>query len=159
LQSPCPHTDHPGTEYLHKGEFKRGKGKFHPVDFIPPAESPDSEYPFILSTGRVLFHYHTGSMTRRVDALNEFVSGAYAEIHPGDVQHLGLVDGGPVRIRTRRGQIETTVKSTEMVARGSVFVPFHFAEAAANILTNDALDPKAKIPELKVAACQVTRID
>jgi len=159
LQWPCPNKKHPGTVYLHKGEFKRGRGKFHPVDFIPPAESPDSQYPFILSTGRILFHYHTGSMTRRVDALNEFVSGAYAEIHPDDVRRLGLVDGGPVLIQTRRGRIETTVKSTRMVAIGSVFVPFHFAEAPANILTNDALDPKAMIPELKVAACQVTQIE
>ena len=158
LQWPCPDRSHPGTMYLHKGKFKRGMGQFHPVDFIPPAESPDSEYPFILSTGRILFHYHTGSMTRRVDALNEFVSGAYAEIHPEDVLRLGLVDGGPVRIATRRGQIETTVKSTEMVAEGSVFVPFHFAESAANVLTNDSLDPVAKIPELKVAACQVSRV-
>ena len=158
LQWPCPDESHPGTMYLHKGEFKRGKGKFHPVDFIPPAEVPDAEYPFILSTGRILFHYHTGSMSRRVSALNEYVSGGYAEIHPTDVDRLGLVDGGPVSISTRRGQIETTVKSTEMVATGSVFVPFHFAEAAANRLTNDALDPKAKIPELKVAACQVAKI-
>jgi len=158
LQWPCADRSHPGTMYLHKGKFKRGMGQFHPVDFIPPAESPDSEYPFILSTGRILFHYHTGSMTRRVDALNEFVSGAYAEIHPEDVRRLGLVDGGPVRISTRRGQIETTVKSTEMVAEGSVFVPFHFAESAANVLTNDSLDPVAKIPELKVAACQVSRV-
>ena len=159
LQWQCPNETHLGTVYLHKGEFKRGRGKFHPVDFIPPAESPDSEYPFILSTGRILFHYHTGSMTRRVDALNEFVSGAYAELHPEDVKRLGLVHGGPVRLKTRRGEIETVVRSTEMVAAGSVFVPFHFAEAAANVLTNDALDPKAMIPELKVAACQVIRIE
>jgi len=158
LQWPCSDRSHPGTMYLHEGKFKRGTGQFHPVDFIPPAESPDSEYPFILSTGRILYHYHTGSMTRRVDALNEFVSGAYAEIHPADVDRLGLVDGGPVKLRTRRGEIETTVKSTEIVAEGSVFVPFHFAESAANVLTNDSLDPAAKIPELKVAACQVSKV-
>lgn len=158
LQWPCADENHPGTKYLHKGEFKRGKGKFHPVDFIPPAESPSADYPFILSTGRILFHYHTGSMSRKVDALNEFVSEAYAEIHPVDVKRLGLEDGGPVKISTVRGEIQTTVKSSERVAIGSVFVPFHFVEAAANRLTNDALDPKAKIPELKVAACQVTRI-
>jgi formate dehydrogenase alpha subunit len=155
LQWPCSHRNHPGTMYLHKGKFKRGNGRFHPVDFIPPAESPDSEYPFILSTGRILFHYHTGSMTRRVDALNEYVSGAYAEINPEDVRRLGLGDGGPVRIETRRGVIETRVKATDIVATGSVFVPFHFAESAANRLTNDSLDPVALIPELKVAACRV----
>ncbi|MCK5786093.1 MAG: formate dehydrogenase subunit alpha [Candidatus Sabulitectum sp.] len=158
LQWPCTDRADPGTVYLHKGTFKRGKGRFHPVDFIPPAESPDKQYPFILSTGRILFHYHTGSMTRRVDALNEFVSGAYAEIHPEDVRRLGLNAGGPVRIATRRGEIITTVKATEMVAEGSIFVPFHFAESAANVLTNDSLDPVSKIPELKVAACQVSRV-
>ena len=157
LQWPCPSDDHPGTVYLHKGKFSRGLGRFHPVDFIPPAELPDKEYPFILSTGRILFHYHTGTMSRRADALNAFVNEGYAEIHPNDAARLGLEDEGRVKVRTRRGEIETKVKATERVAEGSVFVPFHFAEAAANRLTNDALDPKAKIPELKVAACQIEK--
>jgi len=157
LQWPCPSDDHPGTVYLHKGKFNRGLGRFHPVDFIPPAELPDEEYPFILSTGRILFHYHTGTMSRRAEALNAFVNQGYAEIHPNDATRLGLEDGGWVKVRTRRGEITTMVKMTERVAEGSVFVPFHFAEAAANRLTNDALDPKAKIPELKVAACQIEK--
>jgi formate dehydrogenase alpha subunit len=157
LQWPCPSDDHPGTVYLHKGKFSRGLGHFHPVDFIPPAELPDEEYPFILSTGRILFHYHTGTMSRRAEALNAFVNEGYAEIHPNDAARLGLEDGGRVKVRTRRGEITTMVKTTERVAEGSVFVPFHFAEAAANRLTNDALDPKAKIPELKVAACQIEK--
>jgi predicted molibdopterin-dependent oxidoreductase YjgC len=96
-------------------------------------------------------------MSRRADALNAFVNEGYAEIHPNDAARLGLEDEGRVKIRTRRGEIETKVKATERVAEGSVFVPFHFAEAAANRLTNDALDPKAKIPELKVAACQIEK--
>ncbi|MCK4681676.1 formate dehydrogenase subunit alpha, partial [Candidatus Bipolaricaulota bacterium] len=158
LQWPCPSDDHPGTVYLHKGKFSRGLGRFHPVDFIPPAELPDEEYPFILSTGRILFHYHTGTMSRRAEALNAFVNEGYAEIHPNDATRLGLEQDGLVRVRTRRGEITTKVKATEMVAEGSVFVPFHFAEAAANRLTNDALDPKAKIPELKVAACQIEKV-
>jgi len=158
LQWPCPSDDHPGTVYLHKGKFSRGLGHFHPVDFIPPAELPDEEYPFILSTGRILFHYHTGTMSRRAEALNAFVNEGYAEIHSNDVTRLGLEDGGRVKVRTRRGEIATMVKMTERVAEGSVFVPFHFAEAAANRLTNDALDPKAKIPELKVAACQIEKV-
>ena len=157
LQWPCPSDDHPGTVYLHKGKFSRGLGRFHPVDFIPPAELPDEEYPFILSTGRILFHYHTGTMSRRAEALNAFVNEGYAEIHPNDAARLGLEQDGLVRVRTRRGEITTKVKATEMVAEGSVFVPFHFAEAAANRLTNDALDPKAKIPEFKVAACQIEK--
>lgn len=158
LQWPCPNDQHPGTVFLHREKFSRGLGKFNPVDFIPPAELPDDEYPFILSTGRILFHYHTGTMTRRVDALNEYVGGGYAEIHPKDAERLGLLDGGRVAIATRRGRIETEVKATERVAEGSVFVPFHFAEAAANMLTNDALDPTAKIPEYKVAACSLSKV-
>ncbi len=157
LQWPCPNDDHPGTMYLHKDRFSRGLGRFHPVDFIEPAELPDEEYPFILSTGRILFHYHTGTMSRRVEALNSFVNEGYAEIHPSDASRLGLKDEGRVKVRTRRGEIVTMVKVTERVAEGSVFVPFHFAEAAANRLTNDALDPRAKIPEFKVAACQLDK--
>ena len=155
LQWPCPNDDHPGTRILHQGKFSRGLGKFHPVDYIPPAELPDENYPFVLSTGRILYHYHTGSMSRRAEALNAYVRDGYAEIHPRDVARLGLTDGEMVRVKTRRGEIETKVKSTERVAEGSVFIPFHFAEAAANRLTNDALDPKSKIPEYKVAACQL----
>jgi len=158
LQWPCPSDGHPGTVYLHKGKFSRGLGKFHPVDFIPPAESPDEEYPFILSTGRILSHFHTGTMSRREEALNFFVDQGYAEINPDDAQRIGLVHEGKVKLSTRRGEIITQVKVTDRVAKGSVFVPFHFAEAAANRLTNDALDPKAKIPELKVAACRMEKI-
>jgi len=158
LQWPCPTDDHPGTPFLHRDRFSRGLGKFHPVDFIPPAELPDDEYPLILSTGRILYHYHTGTMSRRVDALNAYVNEGYAEIHPEDARRIGLKDGGLVRVRTRRGEITTRVRATERVALGSVFVPFHFAEAAANRLTNDALDPTAKIPEFKVAACRIDKI-
>ena len=158
LQWPCPGNDHPGTVFLHRDKFSRGLGKFHPVDFINPDEMPDDEYPFILSTGRILFHYHTGTMSRRVDALNEYVGEGYAEIHPKDAARLGLVDGGRVLVATRRGRIETKVMATERVAEGSVFIPFHFVEAAANMLTNDALDPVAKIPEFKVAACSLSKV-
>lgn len=159
LQWPCPNDEHPGTRFLHKDKFSRGRGKFHPVDFIPPAELPDRDYPFILSTGRILFHYHTGTMSRRVDALNAYVNEGYAEVHPEDARRLGLEDGGLVRVRTRRGEIMTKVRATERVAEGSVFIPFHFAEAAANRLTNDALDPKSKIPEYKVAACAMEKVN
>ncbi|MFC2099358.1 formate dehydrogenase subunit alpha [Candidatus Bipolaricaulota bacterium] len=155
LQWPCPEDDHPGTVFLHEGQFSRGLGKFHAVPFIPPAEEPDAEYPFVLSTGRILHHFHTGSMSRRSDALNAYEPSAYAEVHAEDLAKLGLADGDPVRITTRRGSIVTTARATRRVAVGSVFAPFHFAEAAANRLTNDALDPKAKIPELKVAACRL----
>lgn len=155
IQWPCPDTSHPGTVYLHRDKFSRGLGKLHPVDFIPPDELPDEEYPLILSTGRILYHYHTGTMSRRIGALNEYAPGGFAEIHPADARRLGLQDRGRVRVTTRRGSIETEVRATERVAEGSVFIPFHFVEAAANRLTNDALDPVAKIPEFKVAACRI----
>jgi len=158
LQWPCPNDDHTGTTFLHQGKFSRGLGRFHPVDYIPPAELPDEEYPFVLSTGRILYHFHTGSMSRRSEQLNAYVNEGYAEIHPNDVARLDVSDGETVRVRTRRGEIETKVMATQRVAKGSVFIPFHFVEGPANRLTNDALDPKAKIPELKVAACRIEKI-
>jgi len=158
LQWPCPTDDHPGTVFLHEGTFRRGLGKFHAVPYTPSAELPDDDYPFILSTGRILEHFHTGSMSRRSDALNAYVSEPYAEIHPDDLATLGVVDGQKVRVSTRRGEIVTNARAAQRVARGSVFIPFHFVEAAANRLTNDALDPKAKIPELKVAACRLEKV-
>ena len=159
LQWPCPTDDHPGTVFLHEGKFSRGLGKFHAVEYTPSAELPDDEYPLVLSTGRILPHFHTGSMSRRSGALNAYVNEPYAEIHPSDLERIGVSDGEQVRVITRRGKIVTKAHATERVARGSIFVPFHFVEAAANRLTNDALDPKAKIPELKVAACRLERIE
>jgi len=159
LQWPCRDDEHPGTVFLHEGQFSRGLGKFHAVDFIPPAEEPDEEYPFVLSTGRILHHFHTGSMSRRSDALNAYEPNAYAEVHPDDLAALGLSDGDSVRVTTRRGTIVTTARATVRVPPGSIFAPFHFVEAAANRLTNDALDPKAKIPELKVAACRLEKVE
>ena len=159
LQWPCTNNEHKGTPYLHKGgNFSRGKGSFTPVDYIEPAELPDDEYPFLFSTGRILFHYHTGTMSRKVNALNSFVNTGYAEISESDCKKLDINDGEPVKIISRRGEIITQVKMSERVCAGSVFIPFHFAEAAANRLTNDALDPKAKIPELKVAACNIIKL-
>lgn len=158
LQWPCPTPEHPGTKFLHKDRFSRGLGKFHPVDFIPPAELPDDEYPFILSTGRILFHYHTSSMSRRTKALPLYVNEAYAEMNPLDLERLGIKDGEKVRICSRRGSIEIKAIASDRVFEGLIFIPFHFAEAAANMLTNDVLDPVAKIPELKVCSCRVERI-
>ena len=157
LQWPCPDDDHPGTAYLHEGRFRRGRGAFHAVEYTPSAELPDDEYPFVLSTGRMLVHFHTGSMSRRSNALNAYVNKPYAEVHPADLSRLGVVDGETLRVTTRRGEILTFARSSERVDAGSVFIPFHFVEAAANRLTNDALDPKAKIPELKVAACRLEK--
>ncbi|MFC2078100.1 formate dehydrogenase subunit alpha [Candidatus Bipolaricaulota bacterium] len=158
LQWPCPSDDHPGTVFLHEGRFSQGLGRFHAVEYTSSAELPDDEYPIVLSTGRILPHFHTGSMSRRSDALNAYVNEAYAEIHPADLERNGITDGGKVRVITRRGEIVTKALATERVNEGAIFIPFHFVEAAANRLTNDALDPKAKIPELKVAACRLERV-
>jgi formate dehydrogenase alpha subunit len=158
LQWPCPEADHPGTPYLHQGKFARGKGLFVPAEYRPPAEQPDGEYPLLLTTGRVLFHYHTGTMTRRSPTLTEQGNEAFVEIHPRDAAQTGVGAGDRVRVRSRRGQIELTVRVTETVPAGVVFIPFHFAEAPANALTHAALDPTAKIPEYKVCAVRVTRV-
>lgn len=158
IQWPCPSKDHPGTRFLHRDMFVRGKGKFHPVDFLPPSEWPDQTYPFLLSTGRILFHYHAGSMTRRVEALNLFSPEPFLEVNEEDMTALGLQEGEIVRVVSRRGAVEIRVKRSERVFKGSVFLPFHFAEVAANVLTSDATDPISKIPEYKVCAVRIERL-
>ncbi|MCJ7525446.1 MAG: formate dehydrogenase subunit alpha [Candidatus Aminicenantes bacterium] len=158
LQWPCPNPEHPGTKFLHRDKFSRGLGKFFAIDYIPPAEWPDAEYPFLLSTGRILYHYHTGSMSRRTVALPQYVAGPYMEMHAQDMKKMAIVDGEEVRVASRRGEIRIPAQESPRVDLGSVFIPFHFAEAAANVLTNDAFDPIAKIPEFKVAACQIEKI-
>jgi formate dehydrogenase alpha subunit len=153
---PCPDTTHPGTPILHIGQFTRGKGKFFPVAYEPPAEVAGGDYPLTLTTGRMLEHYHTGTMTRRSDGLNELVPTGFAEIHPDDAARLGVTDGAAVSVETRRGVISIPANVTARVRPGTVFVPFHFWESPANMLTNTARDPMAKIPEFKVCACRVT---
>jgi len=155
LRWPCPSEDHPGTPILHVGRFTRGKGRFSPVEFKPPAELPDEEYPLILTTGRLLTHYHTGTMTRRVKALNELAPRNQVWVNPGDAEKLEIQEGQEVGLQSRRGAIRLEVKVTDKVGEGVVFVPFHFGESPANALTNPALDPVAKIPEFKVAAVRI----
>jgi predicted molibdopterin-dependent oxidoreductase YjgC len=157
LQWPCPTADHPGTPFLHKDKFTKGKGTFFPIDYIPSKESTDKEYPFVLSTGRILYHYHTGTMTRKTRVLPEYEPGPYVEIHPNDLHSLKVADGEMVKVTSRRGTIDIQARETERVAPGTIFIPFHFAEAAANRLTIDALDPVAKIPEFKVCAVNIQR--
>ncbi len=157
LQWPCPNLDHPGTRFLHQGRFTRGLGRFIRPDHTPPREMPDADYPFYLSTGRMFAHYHTGTMTRRSPFLNREREGAYAEIHPDDAKRLSIRHGQKMRISTRRGSIATTAVLTTRVVPGTVFVPFHFSEAGANVLTNPVLDPVSKIPELKVCAARVEK--
>jgi len=158
LQWPCPSKDHPGTVYLHKDRFTKGRGTFMPCVYIAPDELPDDEYDFVLSTGRIYWHWHTGTMTRRTSTLDREVPGGYVEIHPQDAEKLQLRDGEQVKVSSRRGQIEIAVKITEKVKEGSVFIPFHFREAAANVLTNPAVDPIAKIPEYKICAVKIEKI-
>ena len=159
LHWPCPTRDHPGTPYLFKVGFPRGKAAFTPVTYKPSDELPDDEYPFLLSTGRQLFQYHTGSMTRKIEAINMISPEAYMEIHPDDAKQLGVDNKEKsVKVSSRRGSINIKVRISERISRGMVFIPFHFKEAAANVLTNTALDPIAKIPELKVCAVKIEPI-
>jgi formate dehydrogenase alpha subunit len=155
IQWPCPNPDHPGTRFLHKDRFSRGRGLFHAIEYIPPAEQIDAEYPLILSTGRVLYHYHTGTMTRLSKGSMERCPESLVEIHPSDAQRLGITDGQKVRITSRRGTVEARAQITPRSDVGMVFMNFHFHEAPVNLLTNPALDPVGKIPELKVCAVRL----
>jgi formate dehydrogenase alpha subunit len=157
LQWPCPSKEHPGTPYLHQEKFSRGKGKFFGIEFKEAAELPDADYPLILTTGRTIFHYHTGTMTRRTEALNREVPTGYVEINFKDAEKLNIFEGEIVAVKSRRGKIEVKVQATRRVPEGVIFIPFHFAESPANALTNSAFDPVAKIPEYKVCAVKVEK--
>jgi formate dehydrogenase major subunit/formate dehydrogenase alpha subunit len=158
LQWPCPDQAHPGTPVLHVGSFTRGKGLFSPAPYQPPAELPDREYPFVLSTGRCYFHFHTGTMTRRSRLLEREEPGPYVEIHPEDAKELGIRNRQWVCVKTRRGEVKTVARLADSLRRGVLFMPFHFEEAPANRLTINALDPVAQIPEYKVCAAQVRAV-
>ncbi|MGI6037763.1 MAG: formate dehydrogenase subunit alpha [Limnochordia bacterium] len=158
LQWPCPTPEHPGTPYLHKESFTRGKGRFHPVGYRPPVELPDGDYPYQLLTGRMLYHFHTGSMTRRSEPIAQQAPTSYIEINSEDAQHLAIEDGDPVRVISRRGSIITTARVGSRVQPGQVFMPFHYAESPANRLTIGVVDPVAKIPELKMAAVRIEKL-
>ena len=158
LQWPCPSDIHPGTKFLHKGKFARGKGLITAIEHTPSKELPDKEYPFVMSTGRSLYHYHTGSMTRRSTSLNAYVKDAYVEMSSKDLKRLKIKDGEKVKVSSRRGTINIAAKESNKVRKGNIFIPFHFAEAAANKLTLDKLDPVSKIPELKVCAVKIEKI-
>jgi len=157
LQWPCPTTDHPGTVYLHKGQFGRGKGAFFAIDHKDPAEMPDADYPLILTTGRYLYQYHTGTMSRRAPGLEEKAPECRVEIAPEDALAYGIGDGEAVRLRTRRGEIVARAQVSTKAVAGTIFIPFHYFEASANKLTIAALDPVAKIPEYKVCAVHLEK--
>jgi formate dehydrogenase major subunit len=156
---PCPSEDHPGTPtmFIEKFNTPDGKGHFMPAAFKPPAEGPSEEYPFILSTGRVIFHYHTGSLTGRADSLRGELSEAFLQINPGDARRLEIRDGERVHASSRRGTVELRARISVDVPAGMTFMPFHFAGTAANVLTNPAFDPACKMPEFKVCAIKIEK--
>ena len=155
---PCPALDHPGTPYLFADDFPRGRGKFWELEYGSESEHPDDEYPYHLTTGRVLFHWHGGTMTRR-SKLDEAFPLPIIEMHPDDAAELRLISGDWVKITSRRGQVACQVMVTGRSPQGTVFLPFHFVEAAANILTLDKIDPRAKIPDFKMAAVKLEKVE
>jgi formate dehydrogenase (NADP+) alpha subunit len=157
LQWPCPSEDHPGTPILHSETFTRGLGQFHPAEHRPPAEVTDAAFPLVLTTGRMLEHYHTGTMSRRSAGLHGLVPGPFVEMSRHDARMARLEDGDRVTVTSRRGSITLPVRLGSRVDTGVLFIPFHFWEAAANVLTNPAVDPTAKIPEFKVCAVRIER--
>ena len=163
LQWPVLNTEHPGTPILHTKQFARGLGKFMPIDHLPPAERPDDNYPFVLSTGRVLYHWHGGEMTRRAGSLMALYGQALIELSPWDAENMGLIQSDLpgeafVRVESRRGVIEAKAWVTDRVPPGMVYANFHFPEASANELTQAVLDPVSKIPEYKVTAVKVSLV-
>ncbi len=158
LQWPCPNREHPGTKFLHAETFVRGKGRFIPLEYKPPAELPDEQYPLILTTGRSLYHYHTGTMTRKVKGLNILRGEELVELNPANAAELGIVDGEMVKVVSRRGEVTARARVTGISPPGVVCMTFHFAESPTNMLTNPAIDPVAKIPELKVCAVRVEKV-
>jgi formate dehydrogenase major subunit len=156
---PCPTPEHPGTPVLHTERFTRGKGLFTPIEYRPPAELVDDEFPLQLTTGRYFPHYHTGTMTRNSPSLHAEMPEGHVEIHPDDAGKLGLKNFEPAKIVSRRGEVVSKVQFTEQIEPGTVFMSFHFMEANANVLTNPALDPICKIPEYKVCAVRVEKVE
>ena len=159
LQWPCPDEAHPGTCFLHKdGRFTCGLGVFTPVTWRPPAEVADDEYPLVLSTGRRLTHYHTRTQTGRCEGLNDLLGEETADISFADARSLGIADGQWIRLRSRRGAVELAARVTPEVPPGMVWMAFHFREACANWLTNDAFDPVSQTAEYKACAVRIEKL-
>lgn len=159
IQWPCPAKDHPGTEILHREKFSRGRGLFIPEEFISADELPDKEFPLILNTGRILTHYHTGTLTRRSRSLHGIEPEGFVRISIQDARKMKIKSGDRITVYTRRGSITAKARITPEVAEGIIFIPFHFSEAAANVLTNPALDPVSKTPEYKVCAARIEKVN
>ncbi len=159
IKWPCPDAEHPGTDILHTKGATRGKALFIPVEFRPPAEVPDKDYPFVLTTGRDYYQYHSATMTGRVKLLRDGCPESYLEISPEDAKKLGVSDMDVVKVKSRRGEVVARIKITSNLKPGVVFKKFHFYEGAVNRLTNPVLDPTSKIPELKVTAVSIEKHD
>jgi formate dehydrogenase major subunit/formate dehydrogenase alpha subunit len=157
IQWPCPVEGHPGTPILHTAAFTRGKGLFSVTEHITPAEEPDKRYPFILTTGRILYQYHTATMSRRSKGLVSRTPEVFVEINPKDARKLGIGQGDKLKVSSRRGSIEVFADISERCDKGVVFIPFHYSEAAVNRLTITAMDPIANIPEFKVCAVNIKK--
>jgi formate dehydrogenase major subunit len=157
LHWPCPNEEHPGTPILHREQFTIGKGVFNAIEYLPPAEAVDGDYPLYLTTGRLLQQYHTGTMTMKTGGLNEIAPECFVEISPEDARSFAMPDGAMVSIASRRGRIQARLKISPKAVKGTVFLPFHYAQAAANRLTNAALDPVSGIPEFKVCAVKLEK--
>ena len=158
IQWPCPTKDHPGTQLLHKDSFSRGKGLLTAIEYTPPFEETDKEYPVILTTGRILEHFHSGTMTRNSKVLDETVREGFVEMSPNDASNFNISDGELVSVSTRRGSIRIKARIAKRSKPNVVFIPFHFYESCANRLTVDCLDPVCKIPEYKVCSCKIEKI-
>ena len=157
IQWPCPTKDHPGTSTLFLDKFSTPSGKaiLHPVDYVPQMEKATADYPFLLNTGRILYQYHTGTMSRRTKALTDYANTSYVLMHPDDATKLGLKSGVRVKITSRQGEIATRLKVSDEVLPGELFMPFHYSESPVNALTRDELDPDSKIAPFKLTACKV----
>jgi formate dehydrogenase major subunit len=160
LHWPCPTADHPGTPILHGAKFAHpdGLGVMFAVPYKPPAEVPDAQYPFILTTGRCIWQWHTGTMTRRSQSLESEAPTGWIEINPEDAKTLNVKDKEMVKAITRRGEVKVPARVTKDIMKGVMFMPFHYKECAANVLTNNALDPIAKIPEFKACSVRIEKI-
>lgn len=158
LQWPCPDSEHPGTRIMHVGKFARGLGRFMPAEYKPSVELPDEKYPFILMTGRILYHYNACAMTDKTEGINEIAGESFIEIHTLDAERLGIADGESVSVASRRGRITSRARVSEKTRQGECWMPFHYVEGGANWLTNDALDNISSTPEYKVCAVRIERI-
>ena len=158
LQWPCPDQRHTGTPFLRREKFAKGVGTFSAVDFVSPAEATDSDFPFILTTGRTSFRYHTGTMCSRTSTLEREEPECFVEISPADAQRMGIRSNMPVMVVSRRGKIAVNARVSDNVPERMIFIPFHYRDVAANLITNPAVDPISKIPEFKICAVHVVPV-